>query len=134
MVRSPVPAGRWFGTDTATGSKCCSPYIVCPFQLDPLGRVGQQYQHAKYYKAKSPAVSNDSGQQGLSARGVRNLWIKKSRRKMVSRLKIPTCKAGSLLKPGRANGDNRLVYGVNGIAEVRRRKKCFSVLQSSYLL
>jgi len=35
VVRLPVPASRWFGTDTATVSKFWefrSPYIACPFQ------------------------------------------------------------------------------------------------------
>ena len=87
---SNLVAGRWFGTDTATVS-----ILTLPTNTGQGGMVGEQYQHAMHYNPMAPVASGTegvggggSGQLGLRAGGSNNLWVTKSRRQRVSRLKI----------------------------------------------
>ena len=78
-------------------------------------------------------------QQGLRAGGAKNLWIKKSRRKKVSRLKIATYNVRTLLRDEHTQeleeelGEFRLVWDVFRIGEVRRRRGSFTSLQNGHL-
>ena len=77
-----------------------------------------------------------SGQLVLHAGGANNLWVKKSRRKRVSRLKIATYKVRPLLRDEHIQElkeelrETRLEWDVIGIGEVRRREECFTTLQN----
>ena len=51
QVRNPVLASRWFGTDMMTVLKHRLPL---PTYIGQHGKVGQQNQHAKDYKAMAP--------------------------------------------------------------------------------
>ena len=62
-----------------------------------------------------------SGQIELRAGGAKNLWVKKSRRKRVDRLKIAPYNIITLLR-------NEHIH------ELRRREECFTSLQSGHLL
>ena len=80
-----------------------------------------------------------SGQQGLRAGSVKNLWVKKRRRKWVSRLKIATYNVRTLLREhiqelDEERRETRLVWDVIGISEVKIPEECFTTLQSSHLL
>ena len=72
--------------------------------------------------------------------GATNLWVKTSRRKRVSRLKIATYNVRTLLRDEHIQGfkeelrETRVVWDVIGISEVKRPEECFTTLQSGYLL
>jgi len=81
-----------------------------------------------------------SGKLGLRAEGAKILWVKKSRRKRISKLKIATYNIRTRLRDEHMQKleeelmETRLVWDVIGIGEVRRQEKCFTNLQSGYLL
>lgn len=80
-----------------------------------------------------------SGPSRLCAGGAKNLWVKKSHRK-ITRLKIATYNVRTLLKDEQIHEleqelqDNKLVWDVIGIGEVRRKEESFTTLQSGHLL
>ena len=70
----------------------------------------------------------------------KSLWVKINRRKRVSRLKIPTCNARTLLRHEHIHEleeelrETWLVWEVIGVSEVRIPEKCFITLHSGHLL
>ena len=76
----------------------------------------------------------------LEAGGAKNLWVKKSSRKRVSRLKITNYNVRTLIRDEHIQEleeerrETRLVWDVTGISEVRRPKECFTTSQSGHLL
>ena len=70
--------------------------------------------------------------------GAKNLWVRKSHRKRVSRLKVATYNVRTLLRDKHIQeleeelGETRMVRGVIGISEVRRPEECFTTLQSGH--
>ena len=81
------------------------------------------------------------GQLELRAGGAKNLWVKKSRRKRVIRLKIATYNVRTLLRDKHIQEleEERtetmlLVLDAIGISEVRRPEECFTTIQSGLLL
>ena len=85
-------------------------------------------------------LGNCSGQLGLRAGGAKNLWVKKSHRKRVSKLKIATYNVRTLLRDEHIQEleekhmETRLILDIIGISEVRRPEECFTTLQSGHLL
>ena len=80
---------------------------------------------------------------GLCAWGARNLWVKKSRRKRVSRQKIATYYVRILLRDEHIQALeeelmeirlNVIGMGCKGVGEERRREECFTTLQSGHQL
>ena len=69
-------------------------------------------------------MTKDQGQPGIRTRGTENLWVKKSRRKRVSRLNTR-----SELRDDHDEEleEPMLVWNVSG--EVRRLKECFTTLK-----
>ncbi|MEG7522154.1 MAG: hypothetical protein M3H12_03525 [Chromatiales bacterium] len=70
----------------------------------------------------------------------KNIWVKKSRRKRVNRIKIATNNVRTLLRDEQIQDmevefkETILVWDAIGIGEVRRREECFTTLQSGHLL
>ena len=78
-------------------------FIICrlplPIRTGQRGRVGQQHQHAKHYRAMAAVLNGTErvhdqgggfGQLGIRAGGAKNPWVKTSHRKRVRRLNIAT--------------------------------------------
>ena len=125
-------------------------YIACQFQ-PALASVEGYANNTSMQSTTRPWIPvpgnervNDqggsSGQLGLRAGGAKNLWVKMSRRKRVSRLDIATYNVTTLLTDKHIQEleeelkKTRLVWDVIGIGEVRRRQECFTILQSGHLL
>ena len=72
--------------------------------------------------------------------GAKNLWVKKSRRKRVRRLKIATYNVRTILSDEHIREleeelrETRMVWDVIGVFEVRSPQICFITLQSGHLL
>ena len=122
----------------------CTLYrLPLPTRTGQRGKVGQQHQYAKPWPP-IPSVTErvhdqggGSSQLGLRAGGAKNLCVKKSHGKRVSRLKIATYNVRPLLRDEHIQEleeETRLVWDVIGISEVRRPGECFTTLQSGHLL
>ena len=90
-------------------------------------------------KEKVHDQRDGSGQLGLRARGANNIWVKKSCRNRISKLKIATYNVRTLLKEHMQEleeelRETRLVWDVNGISEVIRPDECFTTIQIGHLL
>ena len=78
-----------------------------------------------------------SGQQGILAGCAKNLWVKKTRLKRVSRLKIATYNVRTVLREEHIQElekETRMVCDVIRISEARSPEECFTTLQNGHLL
>ena len=71
--------------------------------------------------------------------GAKNLWVKKSHRKKVNRVKIMTYNVRILLRDEHIQEleevrETWLAWDVIGIGEVRKREEYFTTLQNGHLL
>ena len=94
--------------------------LPLPTSIGQHGRVGQQHQHPNHYKAMVQVPTEKAGDQGGGSGQLhgKNLWVKTSRRKTVSRQKITSYNVRPLLRDTPLHSNSKKNLGKPGWYEM----------------